>query len=48
MRLRTTYDNATQHFVATLAAAEGNDPELRFDSAEAFRLASGVRGEPRT
>jgi hypothetical protein len=37
MRLRTAYDNATQQFVATLAAADGNEQELRFDSLGAFR-----------
>jgi hypothetical protein len=37
MRLRTAYDNATRQFVATLAGPDGNEQELRFESAEAFR-----------
>jgi hypothetical protein len=37
MRLRTAYDNETKQFVATLAAADGSEQELRFDTAEVFR-----------
>jgi hypothetical protein len=37
MRLRAAYDNATKQFVATLAAFDGNEDHVRFDSAEAFR-----------
>jgi hypothetical protein len=37
MQLRTAYDNATEQFVASLSASDGNGQELRFDSAETFR-----------
>jgi len=37
MRLRTAYDNETKQFVAKLAASDGSEQELRFDTADAFR-----------
>ena len=37
MRLYTAYDNATKQFVATLAACNGIEEHVRFDSAKAFR-----------
>jgi hypothetical protein len=37
LRLRTAFDNETQEFLATIAAPDGREQELRFVTVEAFR-----------